>query len=420
MAVFISLAVREWDEIPFKGSQIVNYKKITLYNYVLVFVHASIVPFFTQILAKLHFSADYLLLSVTIRLHRWPVFISVKTGISNMEHENLHITDLRKQSHLELAQAAQNALLDERFYYEPMLAAHPDKTGEWPTQLGDKTLRFPFWISSMTGGTARARSINKMLAQTARKFGLGMGLGSCRIILENDTHLADFDLRPILGDEVPFYANVGIAQAERLLENKQTNLLKKLVDKLNVDGLIIHVNPLQEWLQAEGDTIHVAPLFTIQKLLNEINIPLIVKEVGQGFGPQSMESLLQLPLAAIEFGAAGGTNFSKLELARNNIMQSYYEAVIHAGHSATEMVGFLNEAVDKLGDKRKCGTVIISGGIKNFLDGYYLISKSKLNACYGQASAFLQQANISQEALDEYARHQAEGLLLARTFLKIK
>lgn len=336
-----------------------------------------------------------------------------------IEHETLESADARKQSHLDLAFEAQSALSDKRFYYEPMLTGHPEQK-DIPLVFGTKTMRFPIWISSMTGGTSNAGPINKMLAKTARKYGFGMGLGSCRIILEDDTYFEDFNLRPILGDASPLFANVGIAQIERLIDNGKAYLLKKLVERLDADGLIIHVNPLQEWLQPEGDLIQRSPLTTIQQVLNEIDTQIIVKEVGQGFGPESMQELLKLPLLAVDFAANGGTNFSKLELLRNESLKNYYEDVIAIGHSAEEMVGFLNASIETLGEQRQCNQVIISGGVKNFLDGYYLTSKAKIPAIYGQASPFLKHANESQDALDAFAEIQIKGLLMAHNFLKIR
>jgi isopentenyl-diphosphate delta-isomerase len=337
-----------------------------------------------------------------------------------MKHEEIQVADLRKQSHLELAFNAQNACVDSRFYYEPMMAAHPLAGQEWLVNFAGKTMRFPIWISSMTGGTSQAGPINKLLAQTARKFGFGMGLGSCRIILDDNTFFEDFNLRPILGDELPFFANIGIAQLEEIFESNSTYLLKRLVEKLDVDGLIIHVNPLQEWLQPEGDRIQHPPIQTITRLLNELDIRIIVKEVGQGFGKESMKALLQMPLEAIDFAANGGTNFSKLELLRNQSLQAHFEPLVGVGHSAQEMVQLLNDAVDELGNKRQCNQVIISGGISTFLDGYELISKAKIPAIYGQAAPFLKYANESQSALDTFAQHQVEGLLFAKTFLRVK
>lgn len=340
--------------------------------------------------------------------------------MEKIEHESLEAADARKQSHLDLAFNSQSNIIDQRFYYEPMLSGFPDKNEKIESKLGDKTMRYPIWISSMTGGTSKAGPINKMLAKTANKFGFGMGLGSCRMILEDDSYFEDFNLRPILGDEVPFYANVGIAQIEMILKKNQAKKLNDLVEKLSADGLIVHVNPLQEWLQPEGDIIEQSPIVTIKQLLNEIKYPVIVKEVGQGFGPESMGELLKLPILALDFAANGGTNFSKLELIRNKEIQEIFEDVVALGHSATEMVEILNDTVEKMGNERKCNNVIISGGVKNFLDGYYLINKSSLNSVYGQAAPFLKYANKSQEDLDQFAQFQIDGLLMAQRLLRVK
>lgn len=329
-------------------------------------------------------------------------------------------TESRKDSHLALALSSQNFAIDPRFYYEPMIAAHPAANSEWPIALGNKTLRYPLWISSMTGGTAKTNLVNQRLAKAAAKFGLGMGVGSVRIALEDPTKEKDFDLRPLLGKDAPYFLNFGIAQIEKLIQSGSLQAIKDLVHRLDADGVIIHVNPLQEWMQPEGDRIHQAPIETIRHFLEHTGLPLIVKEVGQGFGYESMKQLLQLPLLAIEFAANGGTNFSKLELLRNQTKSKYLMPFVQVGQPAEEMVDISNRLLEESGNKVKCNTLIISGGIKTFLDGYYLIRKSKFNALYGQASEMLRHANESQEALEEYIHYQIEGLILARTFLTIK
>ncbi|MCO5260113.1 MAG: isopentenyl-diphosphate delta-isomerase [Crocinitomicaceae bacterium] len=329
-------------------------------------------------------------------------------------------TESRKDSHLELALSSQNEQIDTRFYYEPMMAAHPSDVEEWPVQIGTKILRFPIWISSMTGGTKKTNEINMRLANTAAKHGLGIGLGSSRIALENDKKINDFDIRPIIGRQLPFYLNFGIAQIEKMLEEKSTQSIVDLVGRLDADGVIIHVNPLQEWMQPEGDRIKKTPIETIQLFLKATQLSVIVKEVGQGFGYKSMKELMQLPLTAIEFAANGGTNFSKLELMRNQSKSEFLMPFVQVGHSAEEMVLLNNSLIQELGNKVQCKTVIISGGIKNCLDGYYLLQSSKANAVYGQASEFLKHAKVSQEALDEFTKRQIEGLLLARTYLTLK
>ncbi len=329
-------------------------------------------------------------------------------------------TESRKDSHVELALTSQNDTIDPRFYYEPMLAAHPDKNAVWPVRVGAKNMKFPIWISSMTGGTSKTNEINQRLARAVGKFGLGMGVGSARIALERPEKVADFKLRPLLGTECPLFLNFGISQIEKLTHSRSLQKIKQLVQQLDADGVIIHVNPLQEWMQPEGDQIQVAPVDTIEHFLEEMDLPLIIKEVGQGFGYESMKRLMQMPLTAIEFAANGGTNFSKLELIRNQTKSKYLMPFVHVGQSADEMLALSNRLLTELGDKVKCPTLIISGGIKNFLDGYYYIQRSKTNALYGQASEFLKHARESQEDLEEFIQYQIEGLLLARTFLTVK
>lgn len=126
----------------------------------------------------------------------------------------------RKSDHIRMALGAQGALNkhDDRFIYEPLLSAHPQPSDDEGFQFLGKTMRFPLWISSMTGGTVAAHRINQNLARVCRCFGLGMGLGSCRYILTDRTRWSDFDWRDMIGDERPFYANLGIAQVEQLLE----------------------------------------------------------------------------------------------------------------------------------------------------------------------------------------------------------
>jgi isopentenyl-diphosphate delta-isomerase len=328
----------------------------------------------------------------------------------------------RKRDHIELAFKSQvaQAALDPRFHYEPMLAAHPEEGSLKPLPFLGKTLRAPMWVSSMTGGTELARTINQNLARACREFGLGMGLGSCRSLLYSNDTLPDFDVRALIGEEQPLFANLGIAQLEELLARGEGQRLPILIDKLQADGLIIHVNPMQEWLQPEGDRFQRPPLETIQQVLELVSFPVIVKEVGQGFGPESMRALLKLPLAAIDFGANGGTNFALLELLRHQPeYQDSYQALALIGHSAEHMVQTCNALVDELGSARQCPQIIVSGGVRDFLDGYYYICRSKLPAVYGQASGFLKHARDEYEPLQAYVARQVRGLELAQAYLKI-
>lgn len=329
----------------------------------------------------------------------------------------------RKRDHIELAFQSQveTGQLDQRFYYEPLLAAHPDKNTPDSVPFLNKKLQYPIWVSSMTGGTEMAGTINHNLARACKDFGMGMGLGSCRALLTSDDHFDDFNIRPIMGDDLPLYANLGIAQLEQALLNGKVDQVFRMLDKLKADGLIIHVNPLQEWLQPEGDRFEQAPLKTIEQYLELTDKPVIVKEVGQGMGYYSMKALFQLPLEAIDFAANGGTNFARLELLRSDdTKRQIYGALAQVGHSAEEMVDITNKIILELGERIRCQQVIISGGIQNFLDGYYLIHKLNLSCVYGQASSFLKYARGDYQSLYDYVQAQVEGLDLANAFLKVK
>jgi len=327
----------------------------------------------------------------------------------------------RKKHHIQLAIDSQipDSQMDKRFYFEPFLSPHPADPLP-PVSFMGKILKVPLWVSSMTGGTSMACKINRNLARACKEFGMGMGMGSCRPLLKDDSSIKDFDLRPIIGNDMPLYANLGIAQIEELIRQNKLRLVSELLKRLQADGLIIHVNPMQEWFQHGGDRIRLAPIDTIRRMLDECDFRIVVKEVGQGMGPESLRQLLELPLEAVEFAAFGGTNFVKLELMNDSSARwEFLEPLTYTGHNAEEMVDFCNEISDTESDLQ-CRQLIISGGVKSFLQGYYLIKKSKLPAIYGQASCLLEHAREDYESLQNYIRDQIRGLELANAYLRIR
>lgn len=326
----------------------------------------------------------------------------------------------RKSDHIELAfqSAVAKDQLNNRFNYEPMFSGHGQDTDLSINFLG-KELKCPIWISSMTGGTEKAKVINKNLAKICGKFGMGMGLGSCRQLLFDDSRIHEFDIRDELNNQ-PFYANLGIAQIEKLLQEKEEYRIDDLLKTLSADGLIIHINPLQEWMQPEGDRYKIPPIETIKTLLQKAEYPIVVKEVGQGFGPRSINELLKLPIKALDLAGFGGTNFSKLELLRSDkIRYNAFKEVYNLGHSCEEMLEIINNLYLNEGEDLSCKQIIFSGGIRNFLDGYYFISKSKMKSIYAQASGFLKYATDYESLLD-HVECQIEGLKMANSFLTIK
>lgn len=328
----------------------------------------------------------------------------------------------RKKDHIELAfkSRVSSSDLDQRFYYEPIFAPHPDESTDISLDFLGKKFKAPIWVSSMTGGTAIAGIINKNLAKACGQFGLGMGLGSCRQLLYDDEHFEDFNVRKYIGDQ-PLYANLGIAQLEMLVEQKKVKKVTELLKRLEADGLIIHINPMQEWLQPEGDRFKKPSIVTIQHILDIVQYPLIVKEVGQGLGPESLRALLNIPLAAVDFGAAGGTNFSLLEILRSSAkVGDHYAGLANIGHTALQMTEYVNQIISEYHAQFLCKEIIISGGVSDFLDGYHLTSKLKLPSVYGQASSFLKYAQNDFETLAEYVHMQIEGYKLAKSMLKVR
>jgi len=330
----------------------------------------------------------------------------------------------RKTDHIDLANhsLSEGIKNDKRFFYEPLLGTHV--AGGLEFAFLGKTMKQRLWISSMTGGTEKAGTINHMLAEACAEFGLGMGLGSCRILLDDPTHFPDFNLRPVFGPSVPFFANIGIAQIEKLAFEKAFQLIDdKIIDQLDTDGLIVHVNPIQELLQPEGDYQHASAFETLEKFIQHVNgrYKIIVKEVGQGMGKESLEKLLTLPIDGIELGAFGGTNFAAIELLRNT--QGPYLhlwPLTTIGHTAGEMIEWVNHAANKLPQGLKAPELILSGGIRNFLDGYYCIQQSKLPSVYGMANTLLQKALHSKKVLFDFIRAEKIGYDFAQSFLKIR
>ena len=246
-----------------------------------------------------------------------------------------------------------------------------------------------------------------------------MGLGSCRSLLEDDTYFEDFNMRPLVGDQ-PLYANLGIAQIEQLLMSNSWEKVESLVSKLKADGLIIHLNPMQEWFQKEGDLLVRSPLQSIEEAIAKKSFPIIVKEVGQGMGPKSLKALMQNDLEAIEFGAFGGTNFSRLEQLRlkEDEKDSFREMAL-IGHTAEEMVSFVNKIISEEGDTVKCKQFIISGGVQNALHGFHLISNCHGQSIYGQAKAMLVAAKGDYESFQSFLNSQISGLAMSEKFLNV-
>lgn len=179
------------------------------------------------------------------------------------------------------------------------------------TFLGHR-LSFPLLIASMTGGTPKAGEVNRILATAAQAAGIGMGLGSTRVILEDPGAVTTFQVRRFAPD-IALFANLGAVQ---LAHGVTVADCERLVALTGADGLILHLNPLQEVLQREGDTAFADLLSRIEAVCTALSVPVIVKEVGSGLSQRVARLLVDAGVAALDVAGAGGTSWSQVELHR--------------------------------------------------------------------------------------------------------
>ena len=179
------------------------------------------------------------------------------------------------------------------------------------TFLGHR-LSFPLLIASMTGGTPQTGVVNQALAEAAQAAGIGMGLGSTRAMLEDPSVVETFQVRNSAPD-VLLLANLGAVQ---LNYGYTVEDCRRLVDLTGADALYLHLNPLQETLQPEGNTHFSDLVRRIESVCAALPVPVVVKEVGGGLSPRTARLLVDAGVAALDVAGAGGTSWSQVEMHR--------------------------------------------------------------------------------------------------------
>jgi isopentenyl-diphosphate delta-isomerase len=173
--------------------------------------------------------------------------------------------------------------------------------------LGSR-LRAPVLIGSMTGGAELSATINGNLAAAAQQLGIGMMLGSQRIMLNNGSASASFAIRDVAPD-VLLIGNIGLAQ----LNDMVVPDLVKALDRVGANALAVHTNPLQEAMQHKGDTDFSGSITRLRDIAGSIEYPVILKEVGHGIGAAAAAELVDCPIAAVDVAGAGGTSWARVE-----------------------------------------------------------------------------------------------------------
>jgi isopentenyl-diphosphate Delta-isomerase len=176
-------------------------------------------------------------------------------------------------------------------------------------------LRAPILVGAMTGGAQLSGTINRNLAAAAQRLGIGMMLGSQRVMLNSvfgERAAASFAVRDVAPD-VLLFGNIGLSQ---LTKDAVPDIVEAL-DRVGANALAVHTNPLQEAVQHNGDTDFAGSLDRLHDLTDMLGYPVLLKEVGHGIGATAVAELLRLtgepPVAAIDVAGAGGTSWSRVE-----------------------------------------------------------------------------------------------------------
>jgi len=253
-------------------------------------------------------------------------------------------------------------------------------------KLFDKQLSAPILISSMTGGTAEAETLNLRLAEAAQEMNIAMGVGSQRAAIEHPEQAKTFQVRRVAPD-ILLFANLGAVQ---LNYGYGIDQCRRAVEMIQADALILHLNPLQEAVQDAGDTNFAGLAKKIEEVCKQIEVPVIAKEVGWGISEQTAKLLSDCGVSAIDVAGAGGTSWSQVEMHRAPDEFTRQLAATFVGWGIPTAASILN--VRKATPET---TVFASGGIKDGLDIAKCIA---LGATLGgMAGQFLKAAAVSTE-----------------------
>lgn len=218
----------------------------------------------------------------------------------------------------------------------------------------------PFLISSMTGGTALAETINRNLAIAAEERGWVLALGSTRALLDSDGHAQSFLMRKY-APSIPIIANLGAVQFNY---GYGVNECKRIIEMTGADMLVLHLNSIQEVIQENGDTNFKGLLKKIEQLCNTLEVPIGVKEVGWGIDGQTAQQLSEAGVAFVDVAGAGGTSWSQVEKfrAKDPVKRAAAEAFKDWGIPTVESIKMIR---GKIGNR----PLIASGGMHTGLDG---------------------------------------------------
>lgn len=222
----------------------------------------------------------------------------------------------RKAEHIDLAleERMQVALHPfDRYYFTPNALPGIDRAEvDLRVPFLSHSLRAPLLISCMTGGTEVATRINRRLATAAEELGIAVGVGSQRKAIEDPTLAASFEVRTF-APSVPVLANLGAVQ---LNYGFGLDECRAAVEMVGADALVLHLNPLQEAIQPEGQCDFSNLLGKMGEIASGLDVPVIAKEVGSGISAATAQDLLGVGIGIVDCAGVGGTSWALIEAAR--------------------------------------------------------------------------------------------------------
>lgn len=288
----------------------------------------------------------------------------------------------RKRDHVESARKANveysfpAGFADVRFVHNSLPEMDLDHVDSSASLFGKK-LSAPLIIVGMTGGYPDAEKINLKLAEAAEKEGLAMGLGSQRAMIEKPELAVTYKVRKV-APTIPLIGNIGAVQLKKYGVKK----VRAMLDDVEADALAIHLNPLQEVCQLEGDSEFSGLLEQIAIFAKELGLPVIVKETGAGISRDSAIALKKAGVKIVDISGSGGTSWSKVEYLRSKEAPTFTDW----GNPTCECIAACSDVVE----------VIASGGVRN---GLHAAKAIALGASYaGAALPFLKAEDPSKEA----------------------
>jgi isopentenyl-diphosphate delta-isomerase len=311
----------------------------------------------------------------------------------------------RKQEHLDIV-LSNNHEIDgiktglEDYWFIHQALPEMDLAGiDLSTDLFGKVLGAPLYISSMVGGIEPARKINCNLATAAQALGLAMGVGSQRCAIEDSDTASTYQVRDVAPD-ILLFANLGAIQ---LNYGYGISECRRAVEMIGADGLMLHLNPLHEALQYNGDTNFTGLLSKIEAVCHGLNVPVLVKEVGFGISEDVARQLADAGVVGIDVAGAGGTAWSEVEKQRaftddGNRIASAFSTW---GIPTADSILMAQSGAPSL-------TIFASGGIRTGLDVAKIIALGTDAA--GIGAPLLIAANGSAQAVIDHLKHIIDEL----------